>query len=735
MKTAEKIAAVDKPASPSPNPSSSRGISAKIAPAHLERLAVVYVRQSSPRQVLENRESTARQYAFADQAVAFGWPRARILTIDEDLGKSGRTTEGRSGFQRLVTEVTLNHVGMVLGLEMSRLARSSKDWHAFFEMCAVFGTLIADEDGVYDGNDANDRLLLGLKGIMSEMELHIMRNRLERGRIHKAQRGELFIGVPMGYVLLPTGKVALEPDEQARHVMQLVFDKFQELGSIYGVFHWLIRNDLRLPVRAPTGARKGQLEWHPPNMSTLSQVLSHPIYAGAYSYGRRPVDPKRKYSSNRCYRPHPPMEQWKVLLQDHLPAYITWDQYLKNRERVKQNQNRPGFVGIPRNGAALLPGVLVCGNCGWRMQARYHANGMANYSCTGQYRQNETATDSRCYGLTAKVLDDLLAQQVLRALEPAAVELSVQVQADVERERQCLEKHWQQRRQRAHYDVELAERRYQAVDPENRLVAATLEKRWEEFLGQAKQIDEEYERFVRERPAPLSAEDRTRVAALTSDIPALWHASTTSNADRKQIIRCLVERVVVHVRSDSEFVDVTIYWAGGYESAHEIVRPVANYAQLRDFDQLMNRIVGLHQAGHTAAQIAERLNAEGFYPPRRRGPYTMVVVRELLKRRGLLGNEHSQLHLLGEHEWWLTDLARALKMSHLKLRDWANRGWVHSRRTPGQDYWILWADPDEVRRLRQLLAESRRGVNAYASALKTPKKRPAGQRASDPQNH
>src|SRR5262249_50563947 len=216
--------------------------SAKMTPPPLERLAIVYVRQSSPKQVLENREATARQYAFAEQAVALGWPRQRVVIIDEELGKSGRTAEGRSGFQRLATEVTLNHVGLVLGLEMSRLARSSKDWHAFFEMCALFGTLIADEDGVYDGNDANDRLLLGLKGIMSEMELHIMRNRLEHGRDNKARRGELFHGVPMGYVLLPTGQIALDPDEQARDVVHLVFDKFAELGSVWGVFRWLTRN-------------------------------------------------------------------------------------------------------------------------------------------------------------------------------------------------------------------------------------------------------------------------------------------------------------------------------------------------------------------------------------------------------------------------------------------------------------------------------------------------------------
>ena len=720
MKTAEKTP-VAKPTFSSALPSSGRASSAKIQPSHLDRLAVVYVRQSSPKQVLENRESTARQYAFAEQAVALGWPRDRVLTIDEDLGKSGRTTEGRSGFQRLVGEVTLNHVGLVLGLEMSRLARSSKDWHAFFEMCALFGTLIADEDGVYDGNDPNDRLLLGLKGIMSEMELHIMRNRLERGRDNKAKRGELFHGVPMGYVLLPTGEVAFDPDEQVRDVVRLTFDKFAELQSIYGLFHWLIRNDIHLPVRARSGAKKGQLDWRRPSISTLAQMLRHPIYAGAYSYGRRPTDPKRKYSPSN-YRPWAPMEKWRVLLHDRVPAYITWEQYLKNRERIKQNQNGSASAGVPRRGAALLPGLLVCGNCGRYMQPSYHSHDTAQYACN---RHHLEGTEPRCYGLAARTLDDLVSQQVLRALEPAAMELSLQARADVERERKQLEKHWRQRRQRARYDVELAERRYQAVDPNNRLVAASLEKRWEEALEQERKLQEEYDRFVRATPLQLTDEERARIAALTTDIPTLWQASGTTNVDRKQIVRCLVEKVVVRVRCDSEFVDVTIHWKGGYESQHEIIRPVGTYAQLRDFESLMKRVVELREAGRTSPQIAAALNGEGFYPPKRRGCFTTPVVHQLLKRRGLIGNERMHNELLSPHEWWLTDLARELKMSHLKLRDWSVRGWVHCRKTPVQGYRIVWADKDEVRRLRKLLADSRRGVNVYSSELKTPKKKPA----------
>jgi DNA invertase Pin-like site-specific DNA recombinase len=722
MKTAEETFGLDKLGSPLPIKTPGRVSSSKVLSAHLDKLAVVYVRQSTTHQVQENRESTARQYAFAEHAVALGWPRERVLIIDEDLGKSGRTAEGRSGFQRLVSEVTLNHVGLVLGLEMSRLARSSRDWHNLFEMCGICGSLLADEDGVYDAKDPNDRLVLGMKGLMSEMELHIMRNRLLRGRDNKAARGELFHSVPMGYLILPTGEVDFDPDEQAREVMQLVFDKFKELGTIYGVFHWLLQHDIKMPVRARTGAKKGQLTWSRPSIPTLAQILRHPIYAGAYAFGRRPEVSNGKHSSGNPYRPWVPMEQWKVLIKDRLPAYITWDQYMKNRERIKQNQNASASPGVPRNGAALLPGLLVCGNCGRHMQPSYHGHDTAQYACNHKYLDG---AESNCYGLAAKPIDTLVSQQVLAALEPAALELSLKAHADVERERQRLEKHWQQRRQRARYDVELAERRYQAVDPTNRLVAGTLEARWEEALKQERQLQEEYDRFTSEIRSQLAADQLERISALASDIPALWKAPSTTNADRKEMIRCLVERVVAHVHCDSEFVDVTIHWAGGYESQHEIIRPVGTYAQLWNFDRLMDRVVALREAGHNAPEIAEKLNAEGFYPPKRRGAFTTPVIHQLLKRRGLIGNERSHNELLGRHEWWLTDLARELKMSHMKLRDWSNRGWVHYRKTPIQGYRILWADKDEVKRLKKLLAESQRGVNAYTNDLKTPKKRPA----------
>jgi DNA invertase Pin-like site-specific DNA recombinase len=696
--------------------------SSKIREPHLDKLAIVYVRQSSPQQVLENRESTARQYALADYAQVLGWPTERVIVIDEDQGQSGTRADNRSGYQRLLAEVTLDHVGVVLGLEMSRLARSSKDWHHLLELCAIFGALLADQDGVYDPGDPNDRMLLGLKGTMSEVELHTMRNRLDRGRMNKAQRGEMFHGVPMGYVILPNGEVAFDPDEQARCVVQLIFDKFDQIGTIYGLMHNLVRHRIALPVRLRSGPKKGELDWRRPSLPTLCQLLHHPIYAGAYAYGRRPCDPKAKYSASKNRgKKWKPMEEWKVLINDRLPAYITWDRYLKNQERLRQNQRGQTTSGTPGRGASLLSGLLVCGTCGRRMAVAYRTRHEPHYSCNGHLMN---AHEQTCYGLKSTEIDQLVSQQALCSLEPAALELSMKALEDVEQERARLDKNWQQGLKRTRYEIDLAERRYRAVDPENRLVAATLERAWNDALLKERQVQEDYDRFLRESPPRLTDQERATIQALANDIPALWDAPATTHVERKQILRCLIDRVVVQVRCDSEHVEATIHWKGGYQSHHAFIRPVKTYAQLRDFETLLDRVVKLREAGHNAEHIAATLNQEGFRPPKHPGSFNKPMIYQLLKRRGLIGNERSHDELLGHDEWWLTDLARELQMSCDKLRDWTVRGWVHFRKTRLQGYRVLWADADEVKRLKKLLAQSRRGMQCYTQDLTTPKPRP-----------
>ena len=605
--------------------------SSKITDRHLGKLAIVYVRQSSPQQVFDHKESRERQYALADYAVTLGWSKDRVLVIDEDQGQSGRTAERQLGFQRLLAEVTMDHVGLVLGLELSRLSRSSKDWYHLLEVCAVFGTLLADQDGLYDPNDTNDRLVLGLKGTMSEVELITMRNRLERGKLHKAERGELVLSVPCGYNKLLTGEVVFDPDEQARTTVHLVFDKFDELGSFTRVYHYFRQNKICIGVRIQRGPRRGELEWRPLTRAMLARTLHHPIYAGAYSYGRRRVDPKRTAAAAGKVRMRSvPMPDWRVLHQDRLPAYITWERFLANQQRLEQNRFRPETTGAPRVGAALLTGLLTCGACGRRMHAGYRTKAKPYYQCTRRKLEG-----SDCCGLSAAAIDDLVGRQVLRALEPAALELSLKAIEDVHRDRDRLRCHWDQRLERARYESQRAERQYNAVEPENRLVARGLERRWEEALRNQRDLQEEYDRFLKEHPPQLSADDRARIVAVAGDVATLWHALETTMADRKEIVRLLVERVIVLVRPNSEHTEVTISWKGGLTTRHEIARPVSRYESLNDYDQMLDRVVQLRRDGLTIKEVAARLNSEGFRTPRSGKGYTSTSVRKLMSRRGL----------------------------------------------------------------------------------------------------
>ena len=558
-------AAVNVPGNSIPAGRSSRGdwpfATTKIQPSHQERLAIVYVRQSSPQQVLEHRESAELQYDLARQAVALGWPPERVLVIDEDQGQSAKSAEARQGFQQLLAEVSLDHVGLVLGIEMSRLARSCKDWYQLLEVCALFRTLLFDQDGLYDPTNYNDRLLLGLKGTMSEAELHILQGRLNQGRLNKARRGALLNHPVTGYIRVPGDRLALDPDEQVQTVVRLLFEKFAELGTVNRLLQYLVRHGIRLGIRPHCGANRGNVEWRRPCRETLLNILHHPCYAGAYSHGRRPVDPRRKIPGRPgTGRRVVSWEECEVLIRDHYPAYISWEQFLANQQRLAENRARTESRGAPREGPALLAGLLVCGRCNHRMAVQYTGSPpRLGYACN---RLQVDYGEPFCQSLAGKGLDELIAHQLLRVLEPATLELSLRAAEESQQERDRLHQHWQQRLERAGYESDRAARQYHAVEPENRLVARQLEQRWEESLREQRELQEAYDRFVREQPRQLTTAEREAVRALATDIPALWKATSTTAADRKAVVRHLVERVVVTVQGESELVDVSVEWVG-----------------------------------------------------------------------------------------------------------------------------------------------------------------------------
>jgi DNA invertase Pin-like site-specific DNA recombinase len=677
---------------------------AKIGEHHLARKAIVYIRQSSPQQVVEHKESAARQYALADLAVALGWPRDRVEVVDADQGRSGQSAGGRPGFQYILAELGLDHVGIVLGLEASRLARSDPDWAPLVRLCGVFRTLLGDSDGLYDPADFNDRLLLGLKGIMSEAELHFLRGRMHEGRLNKARRGELFNHAPMGYVRVRDG-LALDPDEQAQAVVRLLFDQFDRQGSLHGLLRYLVRHGIRLPVRPHGGPNRGQLEWRRPNRETLQNLLHHPVYAGYYRHGHRAVDPRRQApgrpGTGRTIRKP---QDCPVLLEGRCPAYITPERFWANQVRLEANRARQQSAGAVRHGPSLLGGLLVCGRCGQRLMVSYR--GAANrlrYQC-GRAAVEYAAP--LCQGLAGRPLDDLVAGQVLAALAPATLALSLAAADDLEQERARLHQHWRQQLERACYDAERARRQYDAAEPENRLVARELERRWEATLQQRRRLEEDYARFCRAQPRGLSAAEREQIGALAQDLPALWQAATTTAADRQRVVRLLVEEVVVAVQGDSERVDVALRWAGGACSRHQLVRPVRCYEQMADYRHLLSRIDELRKGGLTLAEVAARLNEEAFRPPKRSATFNSGIVARLLAKRGRSGPRPQALahgQLLGAHEWLLSDLARHLGMPQATLHRWIRVGWVHARKlpTPGGQ-WAVWADPDELDRMARL---------------------------------
>jgi DNA invertase Pin-like site-specific DNA recombinase len=696
-----------------------------VQPTHLSRLALVYVRQSTTYQVFNNRESTARQYALDRRAMQLGWPAERIEVIDADQGQSGTDASNRAGFQSILARIVQDQVGIVLGLEMSRLARSNKDWHQLLETCAIFHTLLADQDGVYDPSDYNDRLLLGLKGTISEAEVHILRCRMYEGMLNKARRGEIVNHPPIGYVKSPNGELEMDPDAQVQTVVRLLFDQFDRLGTVSGLLRYLVREGIHIPVRPHYGPQRGQLQWRRPNRITLQTLLRHPIYAGFYRWGHRSVDPRKKVPGRPgTGRTHRPPQECLVLLPDRCPAYITPERFWANQDRLTANRASAATPGAPRRGPALLGGLLVCGRCGYRLMVNYNDNGRSlRYCCS---RGLTSYGEMECQTLAGRRLDALLAQQVLAVLQPAALELHLAAAEDIEQQRKLLHQNWQEQVQRADYKVDLAERQYQAVDPQNRLVAAVLEQRWEEALREQQRLRVEYEQFCHSQPARLTAAERQQIRQLAQDIPALWHAETTTAEDRKRLVRILIEQIEVDVQGKTEQVKVAIHWCGGSVSHHDLVRTVQRYEQLADYPRLCARIDELRQQGKSMAEVATCLNAEGFHPPKRVERFTEGMISGFWTRMCSKGSGRKALAcLLEKGEWLLGDLARHLGVPQVTLHRWRKGGWVLARKLQDSGgHWAIWASGPERRRLGQLRQYQKNYPNqALPPGLTTPQPR------------
>jgi DNA invertase Pin-like site-specific DNA recombinase len=582
----------------------------KITPSHLARQAIVYLRQSSAAQVEHNRESTERQYALAAKAREFGWPDDRILVIDEDLGLSGSGSVARSGFARLTAEVALAHVGLVLGLEVSRLARNNADWHRLIDLAGLTDTLIGDADGIYHPALFNDRLLLGLKGTMSEAELHVLRARLNGGIRNKAARGELRRGLPVGFVWgEEDGEVRFHPDEAVVAAIRAVFARFGETGSARRVWLWFRSEGVKFPLQMNARA---EIRWVEASYTAIHHVLTNPVYAGAYVYGKTRQETALDAAGVRRKRiRHLPREQWQVLIREHHEGFIDWHTYEANQERIAKN-TRPGphkAGGAVREGSALLQGLASCGHCGRRLHTHYRGrNASPGYHCPGKVLVEGRGV--YCLNIGGIQIDEAVTRAFLAALEPAKLAATLAAAERLEADREAALKQWRLGVERATYEASRAERRYRAVDPDNRLVARGLEREWEESLSALEAARAELARREKERPRVLSQAERDSLLALGPDLAAVWQAATTMPRDRKELLRALIEEVIVKVERDKAAARLTLRWKGGALTEIDLALPRSRPATIRT-DENTVALVRRLAVHYPDTVIAGILNRQG----------------------------------------------------------------------------------------------------------------------------
>jgi DNA invertase Pin-like site-specific DNA recombinase len=602
----------------------------KVTPRHLRRNAYLYIRQSTLRQVFENTESTARQYALRQRAVALGWSQDQVIVIDSDQGQSGASAAGREGFQRLVADVGLGRAGLVMGLEVSRLARNSTDWHRLLEICALSDTLILDEDGLYDPAHFNDRLLLGLKGTMSEAELHVLRARLRGGILNKARRGELESPLPIGFVYSVDGRVVLDPDQQVQGTLRLFFETFRRTGSAMATVKAFRHQRLKFPRRARSGPRGGEVLWDELEHARALEVLHNPRYAGAFFFGRTR---QRRGPAGAGRFETLPRDEWIALVPGAHAGYIAWDEYEENQRRLRENSQAQGAErrkSPPREGPALLQGLVLCGVCGERMTVRYHQGHgrlWPDYVCQKNAIRH---AQPLCQVLAGAPIDDAVGRLLVEAVTPMALEVALGVQQELQVRWEETDRLRRQQVERARYDAELARRRYMQVDPDNRLVADELEAEWNRRLRALTDAHEEYERQQHADRAALDEEQRRRILALATDFPRLWQAPGTPDRERKRMVRLLLEDVTLIKGTP---MTVHVRFRGGATKTLTLPPPLPAWALRKTSPEVVaevDRLLG----DYTEEQIARLLTERGFRSGTGK-PVNPMMVSRVRQRYGL----------------------------------------------------------------------------------------------------
>lgn len=658
----------------------------KVKTMHLQRCAFVYVRQSTAAQVQYNRESTDRQYKLKERAQRFGWSEAQIKIIDEDLARSGSGTSDRHGFAMMITEVALGNVGLILSIEVSRVARNNADWYRLLDLCGITDTLIGDEDGLYHPGLFNDRLLLGLKGTMAEAELHVIRARLDGGIRNKAARGELRRGLPVGLIWGEAdGEVIFHPDQSVTHAIQCVFEKFVEVGSVRQVWLWFRSQKLFFPSQSNSPE---EIRWIIPTYTGIHHVLANPVYAGAYTYGK--TRQERYVDQDGCLKTRTrtlPRSEWAVLIQNHHKGFIDWETYEMNQTRIAKNTHPTPHqaTGAIREGSALLQSLATCGSCGRHLRVYYEGNNSTpGYYCAASTIVNSRGT--RCMRVGGVRINEAVAQAFLDAVVPAGIEAALLAEKNIEAEHDAAIAQWRLQVERARYDAERSERRYRTVEPENRLVSRTLEADWEHRLSELAAAEAELTRRMTKRPNPLTDEQRKHIGALGADLRLVWEASTTTDRDRKELLQTLLGEVCITMVPAESKAHLILRWRGGATTEIDVSLRVYKLQPMRTDEDTIDlvRRLAVHYPDALIAGILNRQNRKTVHGD----PFTVIKVGNLRRYWKIPRFEPGTVPAEGE----LVTIERAaeiLEVAPSTVHRWLSVGFIAGEQiTPGAPWQI-----------------------------------------------
>jgi DNA invertase Pin-like site-specific DNA recombinase len=660
-------------------------MNSKIQSYHQQKTACIYLRQSTMFQVMHNTESTERQYALQQKALQYGWDTTLIRIMDGDLGQSGTNTTHREDFKSLVAEVSMGNVGAIFVLEASRLSRSSADWNRLLELCSITQTLIIDQDGCYDPSQFNDQLLLGLKGTMSQAELHLIRGRLHGAKINKAKKGELRFPIPVGYMYDDEGNITFDQDAQVCHLIKLLFDLFKEKQSAYGVTQYFGHNNIQFPKRSYGGRWKGKLLWGRLSHERALTILRHPFYAGVYTFGR--------YKSSKKINPEgeiytitkrQPMDQWTVMIKDHHCQYITYEEFEKNNQQLQLNKVNSVdtlLAGPAREGATLLQGLLVCGVCGKHMTIRYAMNNkiVPTYECNWKKRQGLTGCS--CFAFRADTVDPVIEQKVIEVLTPSNISIAVNALGQIEKRNSATDKQWQMNIQRCQYLADIAQRRFEQVDPANRLVASSLENNWNQALEKLSLANNEYQQYQKKRETEFPSHKRSEIIALAKSIPTLW-SRTTNNKDKKRIVRLLISDITVTKDRNKKILFLNIRWQAGPIEQMQVSLPPNMQDKTRYPQEMVDKVSSLTMQYGDDKKTAALLNQKGLVGATGK-PFTRDMIQWIRFKYKI-----NMPILKSEHEYTVKEVAGIFNISRHMVYYWINSKYVTARKTPGNKFLI-----------------------------------------------